>query len=869
MLRLFCVCAGVLMGLALSPATAADADERIATLRTRAVALMTGTAGPVGGPRHRQAIEALDARTASILGQEVALDLEGLDDVAYGDRIGEFFNPAADLAQAYRTPGGRYAGDPAVLERIEAYLRTGLPAVRPDQPRKGNWHCYVIRAPRSLAVTALLVGGELGEDLRRDLEICIEGLMEGMQLTGANAASEARNHLFYAFYKGDADRVAAAVAHVLPAIVIGTSEGVLEDYAYQFHGRILYAGAYGSGYVGSLATIAYLVDGTPWEIPADRKRILAGTMLEHMQWVTYGPAWDLSVTGRAHEARRNARGLLTAMLYMAPLNGVDGEALRAAAARLAGDYDGLELEVAGLADAVAAQTPPAPLAGFRYYHTSDFGLIRNERFYLSVKMYSKWMQDYEYLTLLGRDGWNLSNGLTYVSLGRGELWDGPGRSPIRSWDWDHLPGTTSRIGANPRNPDNNISDTGGSLNFGRSDFCGGAGDEWGGMLGFTLIPTHGDFIARKAYLLFDEGLVALGSAIASTAERPEPVHTTVAQWAAAADDAPLHVSGGRTLTAWTGPQALDNVRWAWLDGVGYVFFQPVTLHAERRGRLTSLWLDHGAAPADATYAYVMLPGATLEATAAFDAAGRFEIEATAARQAVHDRAAGVWAAVFHAPGAFGPVTVDKPAIVHLRAGDDGAVLAVQNPCRSREVVTVTVGGVPPVTARPSEAAVARDGDVTRAAIDTALGRIYRLGFGAAGATVAQQPREDLLALHDFAVEADSDPVATILTVRLPKGLAGGDYRLSIRGYKGHELRDLTAEDILDRPAPDVVRYRWVRPAADAGDRVVDQVDGSFRFVLIAGRHLALDYFSVPRFDADGNALPLEGMPKDNTRPPYE
>ncbi len=857
------LCAGMLMGLA---ATAAAAPVDL--LRTRAVALLTGTAGPTGGPRHRAAMDALEARTTSILEREVALDLAGVDDVPYGDRLGAFFNPAADLAQAYRTPGGRCAGHPAVLAKIEAYLRAGLPYVRPDSPRPGNWHNYVIRIPRSLTVVALLVGRDLDEEVRRDLETCLQSLLVDMQLTGANAASEARNHLYYAFYTGDADRVAAAVAHVLPAITIGTTGGVLEDYAYQFHGRMLYAGAYGSGYVGSLATIAYLVDGTPWEIPAARKRILVGTALEHMQWVAYGPAWDLSVTGRGHDDRRNARRLLDGMLYLARLDDVDARALELAAARLVRDYDGLGLEVAGMADAVAELDPP-PLEGFRYYHTSDFGLIRNERFYVSVKMVSRWMQDYEYLTGKGRFGWNLSNGLTYVSLGDAELWAGPGRPPIRAWDWDHLPGTTSRVGANPLNPTGDISDTGGSLNFGRGDFSGGAGDREGGVLGFELIPTHGDFVARKAYLLFEDGLVALGGGITATADRREPVHTTVAQWAAATDDAPLHVAGDRVLTAWDEPRALDNVRWAWLDGVGYVFFEPVTLHAERHGRLTALWLDHGAAPADAAYAYVILPGATREATAAFDAAARFEIIATSARQAVHDTATGVRAAVFHAPGSFGPLTVDKPAIVHLRPGDDGATLAVQNPRHTREPLTVTVADLPPATAWPEEATVERDGSVTRVTLETALGRFYRLGFGPAGAAVAQQPREDLLALHAFAVEAESDPVATVLTVHLPEGVADGDYRLTIRGYKGHNLHTLTDADLVDRPLPDVVRYRWVRPDGSPDDRIVDQAAGSFRFVLIAGPYQATDYFSVPPVDADGNALSTEGLERDLTRPPYE
>ena len=119
----------------------------------------------------------------------------------------------------------------------------------------------------------------------------------------------------------------------------------------------------------------------------------------------------------------------------------------------------------------------------------------------------------------------------------------------------------------------------------------------------------------------------------------------------------------------------DNVTWAWHDGVGYLFFEPASLHARRSGKIVTLWFDHAADPADAKAAYVVLPDVKLE-----------EMEGLAAKMPVRiiqqdDVAHVVETSDHHAIGAIfwkkgeaGGITADGPAVVYLEHRGAGTVI---------------------------------------------------------------------------------------------------------------------------------------------------------------------------------------------------
>ena len=236
---------------------------------------------------------------------------------------------------------------------------------------------------------------------------------------------------------------------------------------------------------------------------------------------------------------------------------------------------------------------------------------------------------------------------------RRELFDGEGgRRPVDLYDWDRLPGTTNRIGVHPENPTGNIHTPGYSLNFGRGEFSGGAGLEEGGIAGFVLIPTHGDFVAHKSITFFPGGFLALGSGIRSTiAGDPRPVQTTVLQWASADAEESLLLSDGRRPELTDESQRFEDVTWCYIDGIGVAFFEPTGVYARRVDRVTTVWLNHGPQPEEAGYAYVLLPATSAEGIAAFATAPPVRpLQRDLRVHAVADELTGATAAAFFQAG---------------------------------------------------------------------------------------------------------------------------------------------------------------------------------------------------------------------------
>jgi len=745
------------------------------------------------------------------------------------------FAGVLEMAQVYAAPGCPLAGSAKLRAAIQAELSRGLEWVKPGGERPGNWHPWLVRIPQAMGPALLLLDGTIDANLHTRGVEAMAGLIGEPTLNGANGVWEARNHLYLGLLKRDADRVTLALGVLLPELTVHNECGILEDYSYQFHGRLLHTSGYGEGFAASAAEMIYLADGTRWAVSDARKRLLATHLLEHARWTIIGRRYDLSVKGRGVLRNYPSTHHLEALLLMAALAGPQQRQLReAAAGLLAQAPGGVPLTVAPIADQVAGITCK-PLTGFRHFYASDFAVFRRPDFYASVRMYSNRLIDYEGNWGQNLTGWFLCYGLTYFSRTGNELW-ADRQTMAEHLDWDRLPGTTTRVGVHPPAP----------YNRGTEPFAGGAGPEPGnasgdsGVCGFVLRPAAGDFVARKSTFFFDRGFLAAGSGITSTAPHPEHVVTTVTQWAAPQENAPLVLSGDRKVEAVEGNARWDDVRWAWLDNVGYVFPDPVTLHGHRRGRLTTLWLDHGNNPQGAGYAYVVLPSASQAETEHFAAEPAARV--TARNDTVHafeTGATGASAAVFWKAGRAGPFAVDHPAIVHLSKRGEGRALAVENPLHTKERLTVTVDGMtgPKVFSLPPEASAAARGDRAELKVATAAGRIYHIGLGP-GAKVAQQPREDNLAYETFSVEAASEGDVTWLTVRIPAPAVRDGWRLMIRGPKGHLHAELTEADVVER-LPDMrARFKWVR-------RIEKVYEGAYRAILLTDMHMVVRHFTVP------------------------
>jgi hyaluronate lyase len=848
----------------------ADAMSDLQIIKARTVELLAGGTG--SGSYRTQALTARDERVERILTapfQRLAWpEPEGEQD--FNQHLDRLLGQTRALAEGWASDGSRHHGDERLLRRALEGLDNVLEHYNADTPRPGNWYYWLIAIPDKLGAIGLLLGEQLPAPLRELLEVSLTHQLRTMELSGANAAWEARNHAYLALLQEDPVRLARAARRVFETVRYSSDGGVREDYSYLFHGHIPYAGAYGSGFAETVAQFMYLFDNTAWSASLARRQLLVRLLLEHFRWVIVGGNWDPIVSGRVYDSLRRADGALTAMLFMTQVQHDAPQRLRGAAAALLADGGVVDAGVATFADALQS-VPPEPPRGFRYWYTADLGAWADARYHVSFRQYSRRVQDYEYLNRQGARGWNLAYGFTHISRSGREWFDGPrAAQPVADMDWDHLPGTTSRVGAHPHNDDADPSSYGHSLNYGRSQYSGGAGLGEGGMAAFVLLPTYGDFSAHKSLSFFPGGFLSVGSEITAAAgvDSTRPVHTTLLQWVAPTAQEQLLVDGVAVLPGQAATH-LPQVRWCFIDSVGLALPVPTDLWVARSGRVTTIWLDHGTTPKGAGYAYAVLPASTIEETADFAAAPPVRVvHQDGLAHVVVDTLRGTISAAFFAAGAAAGIRARAPIILHLQQDGASGAIAVQDPLHDSRPLDVAL----PVS--PAHAVHAVDEGLQARVLDdrlqlhiaAQLGRIYRAAWGPGANQLPAARRVDLADFYAFEAAVEADAERAVFTVHLAEEPLREGYELHLQGRKGHLIHVFDDADVLDRPAAGVVRYLWRHGQHESGADDRMQREGDFRLLLYTELKMATAYITLPHFDSNGHPSPSDLPPDANRRP---
>jgi chondroitin AC lyase len=262
-----------------------------------------------------------------------------------------------------------------------------------------------------------------------------------------------------------------------------------------------------------------------------------------------------------------------------------------------------------------------------------------------------------------------------------------------AWNWRQIPGTTVAQEDGPMTEDT-------LRGVGERAFAGGASD---GAVGCTAMDfARGVLRARKAWFLFDAGMVALGAGI--TAEAGAPVRTTLNQchWRGpaylAGSDAPL-AAGDYPLEVGSAFRH-DGVTYRILDGAGTLRLGDqsgawsdcgVGSPEKRTLPVLNAGLEHGVQPQAASYAYAVLPTAD-------DAALLTIVHNDPALQAVWHAGEGRGHAIFYEPGkvAFPDgqrIAVDRPCILLYHPADGRAALTVAQPAQEAGMLALRLDGL--------------------------------------------------------------------------------------------------------------------------------------------------------------------------------
>ncbi|WP_394727545.1 polysaccharide lyase 8 family protein [Streptomyces sp. M41] len=618
------------------------------------------------------------------------------------------------MTRAYLQQGTGSTGDPALLADVLRGLdHLSTTVYNPSTTRYGNWWEWQIGSPRLLMDITAALYGHLTEEQIAAACAAVDHFVPDSMLgdysgtsTGANRVDLCRSVALRGILGRTPAKIALArdaLSPVFPYVTEG--DGLYADGSFVQHTWVAYSGTYGQVLLDGLGRLFALLAGSEWEVADPNKQIVLDSVERAFAPLLHDGLMMDSVNGRAisrgylkSDDRQVMRG-----------DHFHGQGVIAAIALLAGGASAAERErwygrikgwierdtvapiltarqfgTADLARLHAVAASPVPAApeptGHHLFAAMDRAVHRRPGFVANIAMASDRIAHYECGNGENPRGWHTGAGmLSWWATGNGDQytdWYWP------TVDWYRLPGTTV---STRRLPDR----AGGEWGEPKPDarWVGGTTDGEYAAIGQHLKGLGSTLEARKSWFCVADAVICLGAGI--TCADGVPVETVV-------DNRNLGEGGTQALVRGPG--------WAHLEGHGgwvVPYGDLRTLREDRTGawadintggtaerrtrRRQLLWLDHGTDPKDATYVYLLMPGAGRRAVAARAARCARWLSVLAndsGCQAVRVPSLGLTAANFWQPGTAGPLSASAGASVLVRGRGRTATLCVSEPPRT-------------------------------------------------------------------------------------------------------------------------------------------------------------------------------------------
>ena len=722
-----------------SPRAAAETPEDFAALNDRWRSLLTGGETMVDDPRldaarERQDEDAAEHLTGLTSADPLWPDLEFTGDASV---VSEALTRLRAIALAWATPGCEIHRDEEIGERLAAALQViAEDGYHPGLSDTGNWWFWEIGIPNHLTDVLSLAYDAVPAQLRHTLMDAIEhfapdpgfrGRGTSLTETGANRVDKSLRCALRGILRESAEDLILArdtlsdVAGEGAASVFGyvtSGDGFYEDGSFIQHDRLPYVGTYGTVALDGISRVLALLAGSDFEVTdPDVDMILESVETTFAPFIWQGVMMD-TVRGRAVSRQddtgaKNTLSVANAALLLAEIAAEDRDHLLG---RALGWIEVMPLditEVAGVAQIarwIQAESegvePIADERGLSLFADQERFTHRGDGWAFTVSTSSERIGRYEWGNKENATGWYQGDGATYLQIASDP--EQTGRSYWPTVDPYRLPGTTVEMSERTPGLEDGTGIPEATATWAGGTSVRGSFGAWG-----MEHLNHDDSLRGKlSWFLLDDAVVALGAGITSTGDAM--VETTVEN-RAGHDGAPtLRMDGeGDTSTP----------RWVHLEGVGgYVFLDGATVRATEEQRhgawsdinqgsdtsgdddvhtvsYATLSLLHGVAPQDARYAYALLPGRDLADTRSL--APRFGSDRTLdiiantpriqALTAIRRAGRLLLANAFSAAEVEG-LMVDGPASVAVLETASRLHLAVSDPSRTAESITVTLPG---------------------------------------------------------------------------------------------------------------------------------------------------------------------------------
>lgn len=552
------------------------------------------------------------------------------------------------MATAYITPESEYYGSPSLF----AIINEGLKYWDITDPTSHNWWYNQIGGSQVLAdVLVLLSRGEkkIEDSLLGSLSAKL-AKSDSRKWTGANKLDIAKHHMYRGCILRDKDLVRLSVNESFFPIHITNKEGIQEDMSYHQHGAQLYMGGYGTVFVAGIAEIAYILRGTPYELPKEKLEIFSRFMREGFFKVFRGSYIDWNVSGRGISRKNIVEniGLISVIDKMMLIDAEHAEFYKQTKERFANKL------------ALSVGVEPENILFYR----SDYMVHNRPSYQAAVRTASTRGVKAE-----NGNGENLFS--TFQSDGAFNMRkQGDEYLNVFSvWEWDKIPGVTS-----PKI----IPEVVTSWQVkGTSKWTGGVSDGVDGAFAY-MHDDHG-FKATKGWFFWDNMVVALGAGI--TADLVD-LHTTLEQSNLRGE---VVFMEDERVTVDSISTTLKNPQYIIHNKITYLPLQDGTLtlkadlqsgnwakinynqvNAEIQKKVFNLTWEHPKSDVDASYSYIQVPDYVSEKKID-EIKKSIEFTNTTSLQAVYKKSENKAMALFYDKSTYTVgkwiITVDKPALL--------------------------------------------------------------------------------------------------------------------------------------------------------------------------------------------------------------
>ncbi len=597
------------------------------------------------------------------------------DNIPYQSKQRGSWEPALHLsyvqtmAKAWRKPGSDFYNNPKLLAKIHLALNYWLD----NDFQCPNWWYPEIGVPMQLAPILIIMEDQLSpEQMAKGIKI-LDRSKIGM--TGQNKVWQSGNVLLKSLLQRNAEMIRKAARAIQEEMTVGMGEGIQPDGSFHQHGPQIQFGNYGLAYVGDMIKWIRLLRNTPFYFDESKMSILRNYLIDGQQWITWKNQMDISACGRqlfVNAQTGKARSLARNFEQMQVLDPANAEAYKKA-----GQY--------------------TTLVGNKHFWRSDFQVQRTPEYYFSVKMCSERVIGAESCNSENLQGYYLGDGATYLYQSGKEY-----ENIFPYWDWKKIPGTTTQ------QDDKELPVLTASGYRIPSNFVGGVSD---GKTGVAVMDYNRNGLsARKTWFIFNDQIVCLGAGI--TVESGIPVTTSVNQ--SFLNGEVLVKTRSEKIVPAESSETITP-KWILHDQAGYFFPEGGNLKLETKtvtgswhavaamykdepikAGIFKLWFEHGANPAQQSYAYCIVPKAGKAKMQQMESRPSFRIvKNDAAEQAVVS-ADQKWAGVaFYQAGqsdVFGGIETDQPCVVMLKAEKNGLSVSVSDPTQKLVQVKLTLKG---------------------------------------------------------------------------------------------------------------------------------------------------------------------------------